>query len=212
MSMDRGYCQAAGALVACMVASMTLPGCIPGFPGGPDGTDSADGAAVAGQTAKPADPADGMGDGDASVMGTGGETSEGVTDDDPEDAGGNATDDARAVASRDENLSYSEDKEMVFSNNKILLFAQDGSPSDSVVGALGKYGDVDATNASAGMYVVTVDGHRESDELAELIQGIVRDEPLIEAGSINWTLPDQPGAGRQGTSSGGAPKAAPEKV
>jgi len=59
---------------------------------------------------------------------------------------------------------------------------------------------------------VTIDGHRESDELAIMIENIVKNEPLIEAGSINWTLPDQLVANKQQVPSEATPKAAPEKV
>ena len=203
MSIRRASSHAAKALVACMVASVALPGCIPG-----GGEKANEGNGRAEETPR-----------DTGSEGTKASEKGGFVDDGhgtgKADAGGAAPsvdESLRKSADADENLSYAEDKETVFSNNKVLLFARDGSPSDAIVESLRKYGKVDATNASAGMYVVEVDGHRGADELARLIDEIVAKEPLIEAGSINWVLPSQPSAEQEPSSGGMAPEAAPEKV
>lgn len=88
-------------------------------------------------------------------------------------------------------ISYSDDTDLAFANNEILLKAMDGADQGEVRNALAKYGDVDDSNATTGMYVVTVDDHLDSTGLEALIDEIVESEPLIERGSINWTLPDQ---------------------
>lgn len=92
----------------------------------------------------------------------------------------------------DENISYTSDTSLAFTNNKVLLASREGADPNEVRKALAKYGKVDDSNASSGMYAATVGEHMSAERLSALIGEIVEDEPLIQAGSINWSLPDQP--------------------
>lgn len=102
---------------------------------------------------------------------------------------GNATATNSVVAKED--ISYDDDTALAFTNNKLLLHGREGADPEEVKVALSQYGDVDDRNASAGMYVLTVDGHLDSHQLATMIEEIVAQEELIDSGSINWSLPDQ---------------------
>lgn len=79
----------------------------------------------------------------------------------------------------DANISYDSKTNLAFTNNRILLFSTPNANPSEVVQSLAKYGTVDASNSSSGMYAVTTDEHFNSAQLSELIDRIVGSEELI---------------------------------